>query len=66
MDKVREAEGETSIVKAVGLHSPEMRALQKENTDLKHDNKSLAKQMDDKVEEVKALKMKLELLDNKT
>ena len=66
MDKVREAEGETSIVKAVGLHSPEMRALEKENTDLKYDNKSLAKQVDDKVEEVKALKMKLELLDNKT
>ena len=65
-DKVREAEGETSIVKAVGLHSPEMRALQKENADLKYDNKSLAKQVEDKVEEVKALKMKLELLDNKT
>ena len=34
--------------------------------DLKRDNKSLAKQVEDKVEEVKALKMKLELLDNKT
>ena len=56
----------TSIVKAVGLQSPEMRALQKENADLKYDNKSLAKQVEDKVEEVKALKMKLELLDNKT
>ena len=65
-DKVREAEGETSIVKAVGLQSPEMRALQKENADLKYDKKSLAKQVEDKVEEVKALKMKLELLDNKT
>ena len=39
--------------------------LQKENTDLKYDNKSLAKQVEDKVEEVKALKIKLELLDNK-
>ena len=65
-DKVRVAEGETSIIKAVGMNSPEMRALEKESADLKHDNKSLAKQMDDKVEEVKALKMKLELLDNKT
>jgi len=64
-DKVREAEGETSIIKAVGLHSPEIRALQKENADLKYDNKSLAKQVEDKVEEVKALKIKLELLDNK-
>jgi len=40
--------------------------LEKENADLKYDNKSLAKQVEDKVEEVKALKMKLELLDNKT
>ena len=65
-DKVREAEGETSLVKAVGMNSPEMKALEKENADLKYDNKSLAKQVEDKVEEVKALKMKLELLDNKT
>ena len=65
-DKVRVAEGETSIIKAVGMNSPEMRALEKENADLKYDNKSLAKQVEDKVEEVKALKMKLELLDNKT
>ena len=42
------------------------RELEKENADLKWDNKSLAKQVEDKVEEVKALKMKLELLDNKT
>jgi len=64
--KKREAEGETSLVKAVGMNSPEMKALEKENADLKYDNKSLAKQVEDKVEEVKALKMKLELLDNKT
>jgi len=32
--------------------------------DLKWDNKSLAKQVEDKVEEVKALKMKLEELDS--
>ena len=36
------------------------------NTDLKRDNELLAKQVDDKAEEIKALKMKLELLDNKT
>ena len=65
-DKVREAEGETSIIKAVGLHSPEIRALQKENADLKYDNKSLAKQVDDKNYEVSALKIKLELLNNKS
>ena len=40
--------------------------LKKENSDLKHDNKSLAKQVDDKTEEIKALKMKLEMLDNKS
>ena len=39
---------------------------QKESADLKYDNKSLAKQVEDKVEEVKALKIKLELLDNKS
>jgi len=40
--------------------------LSEQSADLKYDNKSLAKQVEDKVEEVKALKMKLELLDNKT
>ena len=34
-EKVRDAEGETSIVKAVGMNSPEMRALQKEIEELK-------------------------------
>ena len=34
-DQVRDAEGETSIVKAVGLNSPEMKALQKEVEELK-------------------------------
>ena len=38
----------------------------KEIADLKHDNKSLAKQVDDKTEDIKALKMKLEMLDNKS
>ena len=36
-EKVRNAEGETSIVKAVGVNSPEMRALQKEVEKLKAD-----------------------------
>jgi hypothetical protein len=35
--KVRDAEGETSIVKAVGINSPEMKALRKENEELKAD-----------------------------
>ena len=33
--KVREAEGETSLIKAVGMNSPEMKALKKENEELK-------------------------------
>ena len=36
-EKVSEAEGETSIVKAIGLNSPEMKALQKEIEKLKAD-----------------------------
>ena len=36
-DQVRDAEGETSIVKAVGLNSPEMKTLQKEIEELKAD-----------------------------
>ena len=36
-DKVRVAEGETSIIKAVGINSPEMKALQKEIEKLKAD-----------------------------
>ena len=35
--KVREAEGETSIVKGIGINSPEMKALRKENEELKAD-----------------------------
>ena len=33
--KVRDAEGETSLVKAVGINSPEMKDLRKENEELK-------------------------------
>jgi hypothetical protein len=75
MDRVRVAEGETSIVKGIGINSPEMRranatvvelrqrvselmAISKshqdlmgkqivENEELKRDNKSLAKQVND-------------------
>ena len=33
--KIREAEGENTIIKGIGLNSPEMRALQKEVEELK-------------------------------
>ena len=36
-EKVSAAEGETSIVKGIGLNSPEMKALRKENEELKAD-----------------------------
>tara|TARA_R110000824_G_scaffold107740_1_gene254243 strand:+ start:290 stop:556 length:267 start_codon:yes stop_codon:yes gene_type:complete len=35
--KVREAEGELSIIKGIGQNSPEMKALKAENEDLKAD-----------------------------
>ena len=33
--KIREAEGENTIIKGIGLNSPEMKALRKENEELK-------------------------------
>ena len=33
--KVKDAEGETSLVKAIGINSPEMKALRAENEELK-------------------------------
>lgn len=43
--KVQEAELETSLVKAVGINSPEMRALKKELNEVKEDNKKLSLQI---------------------
>ena len=42
--RAEEAEGETSIVKGIGLNSPEMRALQKEVEKLKEE---LAREKED-------------------
>ena len=36
-EKVSVAEGETSIIKGIGLNSPEMKALRKDNEELKAD-----------------------------
>ena len=63
-DKVRKAEAMRRPLDT--MDEIAYRELEKENADLKWDNKSLAKQVDDKLEEIKALKIKLELLDNKT
>ena len=46
--RVQEAEGELTIIKGIGMNSPEFRDLKKENEELKEDNKKLAKQVEDK------------------
>ena len=77
--RVQEAEGETSIVKGIGMNSPEFLALkkrvkelenslsialeindkyQRENKELKDDNKKLAKQVEDKADFVSRLRNK--------
>ena len=61
-DKVRRAEAMRRPLDT--MDEIAYRELEKENADLKWDNKSLAKQVEDKVEEVKALKKKLEELDS--
>jgi len=42
--RAEEAEGENTIIKGIGLNSPEMKALQKENYNLKKD---LAREKED-------------------
>ena len=42
--RVEEAEGENTIIKGIGLNSPEMKALRKENYNLKKD---LAREKED-------------------
>ena len=51
--KVREAEGETSIVKAIGMNSPEMRRLKKEICELRIDNRKLAHQIEDRIDQLR-------------
>jgi len=47
--RVQEAELETSLVKAVGMNSPEMRSLKKELNEVKEDNKKLANQINEMI-----------------
>ena len=61
-DKVREAEGETSIVKAVGLNSPEMRVALQEVEKLKAD---LARAKEDHQYDNMVHQKELESLKNK-
>jgi len=46
--RTQEAEGELTIIKGIGMNSPEFKALKKENEELKDDNKKLAQQIQDK------------------
>ena len=56
--RVQEAEGEVTIIKGIGMNSPEFRALKKENEELKEDNKKLAEQISDKNNFVERLRGK--------
>ena len=47
--KVQEAELETSLIKAVGQNSPEMKALRKELNEVKEDNKKLSNQINEMI-----------------
>jgi len=51
--KRQEAEGEVTIVKGIGMNSPEMKALQKELKEVKDDNKRLASQINDLEKQIK-------------
>ena len=53
----QEAEGEMTIVKGIGMSSPEMKALKEKNQELKkeicqlrNDNRQLSKQIEDQVD----------------
>ena len=53
----QEAEGETTIVKGIGINSPEMKALKQKNQELKkeicelrEDNRKLSRQIEDQVD----------------
>ena len=53
----QEAQGETTIVKGIGMSSPEMKALKEKNQELKkeicelrNDNRRLSKQIEDQVD----------------
>ena len=53
--KRQEAEGETTIVKGIGMNSPEMKSLQKELKEVKEDNKKLAEQINDLEKKVRRI-----------
>ena len=51
--KRQEAEGETTIVKGIGINSPEMKALQKELQEVKEDNRKLSLQINNMIAQLR-------------
>ena len=58
--KREEAQGENTIIKGIGQNSPEMKAVRKENEELRKemdelraDNKKLAKEINDRVDRLR-------------
>jgi len=58
--KREEAEGELTIIKGIGQNSPEMKALQQKNYELKkeicelrEDNRKLSRQIEDQIDQMR-------------
>ena len=49
----QEAQGELTIIKGIGNNSPEMKKLQKENKELKEDNKKISRQIEDRINQMR-------------
>jgi len=56
----QEAEGETTIVKGIGINSPEMKALKQKNQELKkeifelrNDNRQFSHQIEDRIDRLR-------------
>ena len=49
----QEAEGETSIIKGIGMSSPEAIKLKKEICELRQDNRRLAREVEDRVNKMR-------------
>ena len=58
--KRQEVEGENTIIKGIGQNSPEMKALQQKNYELKkeicelrEDNRKLSRQIEDRIDQMR-------------
>ena len=49
----QEAEGEMSIVKGIGMNSPEVIKLKKEICELRQDNRKLSQQIEDSIDRMR-------------